>query len=109
MYTPPEFFFLRQHIKLTCWILLFASAGFFLEPHHECIPKEGLLSSPVLSEVFSSLEPLRSSIVRKLARRGIIRGEARTKLCVEGSDFVQKANGNRQNTHKHCLITQKSL
>ena len=30
------------------------------------------MSSPVLSEVFTSLEPLRSSIVRKLAHRGII-------------------------------------
>ena len=47
------------------------SAEFSLERSRECIPKEGLLSSPVLSEVLPSLEPLRSSTVRKLARRGI--------------------------------------
>ena len=53
------------------------SAEFSLERSRECIPKEGLLSSPVLSEVLPSLEPLRSSTVRKLARRGIPRGWAR--------------------------------
>ena len=55
----------------------FTSAEFILEPCHECIPKEGLLEPSVLSEVFPSLEPLRATIVRKLARRGNIRDGAR--------------------------------